>query len=95
MSKDLKMGLARNNSSGPVHPINLVAEYSFGRICEDHYLKKKAHYSADHQLGMDHIEKCYKLAITLGLTSEMSVSGCDEAKTIWAKVDELLGDIDG
>lgn len=70
-----------------INPYNALAEYCFGRMCDKHFFEiKKIHSHID----LDSLEKSFRLAISFGLTYEMSTSKVitKEFEDIWNKVEE-------
>ena len=87
----------KNPCEHTLHPLNAVAEYSFGALCEDHYKDIKSKQTKGYQESMDQFEKVYRIAIDkFGLTLEMSTEGGIEANKIWDKVEtEIKGAVHG
>ena len=87
------MTIVKNQCKHQLHPINMVAEYSFGKVCEDHYNEFKNKQNDNDKKEMVFMEKCYRIAIDkFGLTHEISTTDCTEVEGIWDKVTIEMGE---
>jgi len=80
--------ILRTEGGEILKPISAVAEYSFGNICEQHYLDYKKKLSPPMSRYVAFLEDCYSLAIhRYGLTYQQSLDKGVDAEKIWSLVE--------
>lgn len=73
-----------------INPLNIIADYQFGRVCQEHYDQLKNELKD--QIDFDFFEKSFQIAIKYGLTYEDSTSGVLSKKyiEIWERVEREM-----